>query len=256
MIIIWMSIADDYPVDNRLLKTGRLMALMLRMFSYFSQSRNISFLWPGNRVCYRTRGLSWQWGFFPSWNLDHVSTNLFGTRKMLLLLFVKSFLCSFMDRAMRQREEKSINILEGKSSACTNHGNVTIKLNSCCTSNLSHLRRPRGGQSGWKKVGGEVVENFRQRLSPTFSRPDWPPWASEDEFSHASHWFCQGLKQFTTVNIDKHFFLFRLSLGSLEPWMPYLITVAEWSDVVGLRWAVSKLKNAQRKSPLSMLLVF
>ena len=73
---------------------------------------------------------------------------------------------------MRQREEKSINILEAKSSACKNHGNVTIKLNSCCTSNLSHLRRPRGGQSGWKKVGGEVVENFRQRLSPTFSRPD------------------------------------------------------------------------------------
>ena len=88
---------------------------------------------------------------------------------------------------MKQREEKSINISEAKSSACTSHGDVTIKLNSCCTSNLAHPWRLRPSQSGWGKVGGEVVENFRHGFRRRFPNPTDRPWVSEDEFSNTSH---------------------------------------------------------------------
>lgn len=80
---------------------------------------------------------------------------------------------------MRQREEKSINILEAKSSACKNHGNVTIKLNSCCTSNLSHLRRPIGavsqvGKKSAAKLLKTFASGFRRRFPDPTDRP-WPP---------------------------------------------------------------------------------
>ena len=80
---------------------------------------------------------------------------------------------------MKQREEKS--------SACTSHGDVTIKLNSCCTSNLAHPWRLRPGQSGWVKVGGEVVENFPHGFRRQIPNPTVRPSVSEDEFSNTSH---------------------------------------------------------------------